>query len=158
MANPVIFDDGGSTRIKLLLNGGGAGAMDGLLDVNSATNQATEVIHKNYKTIQVSAIDDTGEPVALLESTDLTNGDSFQITSDNGQTVTGTIGVGGHLTITVAGTAGNPPMMEAKQFKKRRRYIIANAGAILNVSGAASGVPFAIATAGNLYTTVFVDD
>jgi hypothetical protein len=158
MANPVIFDDGGSTRIKLILNGGGAGVMDGLLDVDTTTMQASQTVNRNYKQIQVSGIDHTGLPVPLLPVSNLALGDSFTIESDNGQTVTGTIGVGGHLTILVEGTAGNPPMMEAKQFKKKRRYIIANAGTILKVSGAAGGVPFTITTAGNLYTTVLVTD
>ena len=34
MAEPVIFDDGGSTRIKRVLPGNGVGEMDSLLNVD----------------------------------------------------------------------------------------------------------------------------
>ena len=159
MANPVIFDDGGSTRIKLLLAGGGAGAMDGLLDVDSGTGESSHIITKNYTTIQVSAINSTGVPVAMLATSPLGIGDTFTITSENNQAVTGTIGAGGHLTITIIGSAANPPMMEAKQFQKKRRYVIANAGPIRSVSFTPSGGAVQMLPAGgNVYTTVFVDD
>src|SRR5262249_47639656 len=37
MANPIVFDCGGSTRIKRVLGGGGFGAMNSLLDVDFLT-------------------------------------------------------------------------------------------------------------------------
>lgn len=156
MASPVIFDDGGSTRIKLRLSSG-VGAMDDLLDVDPATGRATQTVNRPYTTITLSAIDNIGAPTPVLVAALVAAGDSFTLQSANSQTVTGTFGVAGHLTITLQGTVGNPPMVEAKQFAKKRRYVIANAGAIQQVSVTLGGVTQNFNTSANLYTTVLVN-
>ena len=157
MANPVIFDDGGSTRIKRVVPNG-PGAMNSLLDVDFSVNpaQANDKVDGPFTLIRLVSIDQTGTAATAVDSA-LVTGDNFTIISDNGQRVTGTIDALGHCTITVVGSANNPPLMEAKQFKKRRRYIVANAGPIQSIDGVANGAPFHFAAAaGSIYSTLVI--
>ena len=51
--------------------------------------------------------------------------DNFVVVSGN-QTILGEIDIAGDLTLTIYSTVADP-MVEAKQHKRKRRYIIANA-------------------------------
>jgi hypothetical protein len=157
MASPVIFDDGGSTRIKRLIPNG-PGAMNALLDVDMTLNpaQSTETVAGPFTKIRVVSIDHTGFAATPVDSA-LRSGDSFSIASENGQNVTGDIDGAGQCVITVLGSANNPPLMEAKQFKKRRRYIVANAGPIATIDAVLNGVPVHFAAAaGTIYSTLVI--
>jgi hypothetical protein len=135
-ADPVIIDDGGSTRLKRVVSRG-AGEMNGLLDVDpSATPpQSSETLPGPYSHIRVVTLDKDGAGGAnpVLDSA-LTANDTFTITSANGQITVGTFDNALNLTISLQGTATNVPLVEARQFDRKRRYEVMNAGKITNVS------------------------
>jgi hypothetical protein len=154
--SPVIFDDGGSTRLKHLINNG-PGAMNGLLDVDTTVNpaQSTDTIAGPFTSVRVVTIDATGAATTPVNSA-LLSGDNFTITSDNGQTVTGVIDAQGRCVITIIGSNNNPPLMEAKQFKKKRRYVVANAGPIVAIDGTANGAVFHFVANNAIYSTLVI--
>ena len=135
MSTPVIFDDGGSTRLKLV--NAGFGAMNTLLDVDTSANPpaSSAIVNGPFNRIIGVTIDMTGTAATFL-NTALNANDTFLITSDGGQALAGSIDAGGRCTITLAPSQGNSPapLVEAKQFKKKRRYVVSNAGPILSVS------------------------
>ena len=137
MADPIIFDCGGSTRIKRITGAGGVGAMNGLLDVDDAANppQSQEIVKDAFTSIVISSLDrrGAGNPVVISP---LANPTTFLIESDGGQSVQGDV-TAAACTITVFGNP-IPPMVEAKEFHKKRRYDVVNAGAIqrITVNGA----------------------
>jgi hypothetical protein len=154
MADPVIVDDGGSTRIKRLTNG--VGAMNGLLDVDPNANppQSTESVHGPFSHITVVTIDDTGAATTALD-TDLVAHDTFTIFSANDQATVGTIDHTGKLTLSLQGTTHNIPMVEARQLAKKRRYEVTNAGPIQQISGTLNGAAASFSIPGtNIYTAV----
>jgi hypothetical protein len=129
MPRPVILDDGGSTRIKLF-----DGRLDDLLDVSKTTGKPYQsfatAIGPLYQ-IKVVCIDksgtatqpeDNGFPIPM--PTDST----FEIQSGHHR-VAGKI-VSGNCEITVKGADDIEPIVEARQSKGQRRYIISNAPAI----------------------------
>src|SRR5260370_33848182 len=138
MSNPVIVDCGGSTRIKRLEHNG-IGAMNSLLDVDPALNppSSTQVLNRTFVQVAVASIDTGGIPTQQL-NTGLAGNDNFTITSENGQQVQLQINPAQtSLTITVLAQPGNAPLMEAKHFNRRRRYVAINAGAIRSIVGTA---------------------
>jgi len=153
---PVIFDDGGSTRIKRLVPNG-FGAMNGLLDVDENQNppQSSETVAGPFTNIKVVTIDANGNSAPQLNSP-INPNDTFTITSSNGQTTVGTLDNTSRCVIQVQGVANNAPLVEAKQFQKKRRYVVANAGPIQQITGNINGGNVAINTAGNLYTTLIL--
>jgi hypothetical protein len=154
MADPVIVDDGGSTRIKRLTNG--VGAMNGLLDVDPNANppQSTESVHGPFSHITVVTIDESGTATQALDS-DLVANDSFTISSANDQFTVGAVDHTGKLTLSLQGTASNMPLVEARQFAKKRLYEVTNAGPIQQISGILNGLPANISVPGtNIYTAV----
>ena len=140
--DPIIFDDGGSTRIMKSVADDDE-ALDGLLDVDTNANppQSSARVEGPFSQLSGVSVDYSGVPNQFV-NTALIEGDYFTIVSDNGQSVYGAIDGNGRCKITVKGSTGNPPMVEAKQFKKMRRYFVGNAGPILSVDGVANGAAF----------------
>jgi len=131
MADAVIVDDGGSTRIKRLMSNG-IGEMDSLLDVDDLTTPAnsrgsTHDINKAYTTAVIGCQDNTG----TVANVAITFNGPIEISSQLDQSVliskTNT-----KLTITVFSKVSDP-IVEAKQHKKKRRYVVANSGPIQTV-------------------------
>jgi hypothetical protein len=130
MADAVIIDDGGSTRIKRLMSG--IGEMDSLLDVDDLTTPAnsrgsTHDINKAYTTAVIGCQDNTG----AVTNVAINFVGPIEINSQLDQSVliskTNT-----KLTLTVFSTVSDP-IVEAKQHKKKRRYVVANSGPIQTV-------------------------
>jgi hypothetical protein len=161
MANPIIVDCGGSTRIKRL-EPNGYGDLNTLLDVDPNLNppSATKVLNnKTFTQVAVAFIDSDGTATQDHKSQVIAN-DNFTITSVNGQSVVLQInGTNTSLTITVKGQQGNPPLMEAKHFNKKRRYVCINAGGITSIMGTANGAPYAFnAPANSIYVTLILNE
>jgi len=130
MADAVIVDDGGSTRIKRLMSNG-IGKMDSLLDVDDLTTPAssrgsTHDINKQYNTAVIGCQDEEGTVVNVAINAFST----IEISSQLDQSVLITKGT--KLTITVF-SKNSDPIVEAKQHKKKRRYVVANSGPIQTV-------------------------
>jgi hypothetical protein len=157
MASPVIFDDGGSTRIKLMDEHGGVGSMDRLLNVNvNRTCPASrERVRGPYTHIKIVSLEADGSPSTLLES-GLIPGDAIAILSFNGQSVIGTIDDLGRCVILVQGKPENIPLVEAKQVGNKRRYVVSNAGSIRQIEGRANGEHISFDTRDSIYTTVIM--
>jgi hypothetical protein len=130
MADAVIVDDGGSTRIKRLLSNG-IGEMDSLLDVDDLTTPpnsrgSTHDINKQYNTAVIGCQDEQGTVVNVA----INSFSTIEISSQLDQSVFITKGT--KLTIMVFSKASDP-IVEAKQHKKKRRYVVANSGPIQTV-------------------------
>src|SRR4029453_10190215 len=69
MADPVIIDDGGSTRIKRVLPGNGVGEMDSLLNVKGLTPSprrgSSETEKEPFTSVLIVCQDKTGSPFTL---------------------------------------------------------------------------------------------
>jgi len=120
----------------------GAGVMDALLDVQegvpalnrAGSTQIVNAIGSSYSTIRISFIDSDGAPFQALAPTAFS---SFEIQSGN-QKITGDLVVDGttgfkNLRMTVHGPTENPPIVESKQSRGKRRYIVSNAPPIAEV-------------------------
>jgi hypothetical protein len=154
MADPMIIDDGGSTRLKRIVQNG-VGAMNGLLDVDDTANppQSSETLNGPFSNVTVVTID--GNIVATTPvNNPISPNDTFTISSLNGQSVVVTITAGSGCVISVRGSQNNAPLVEAKQLKKKRRYVVINAGPIQSITVVLSGTSTNISTAGNLYSTL----
>jgi len=157
MADPIIFDCGGSTRVKKFDNG--HGAMNKLLDVDPNANPpASATQHENgpYTRIRVVTIDYNNPPVLSDFAINPGSAFSFTINSENGQTVQGDGDINGACDITVIGSPNNPPIVEAKELIKKRRYVVINAGAINRVTVTVNGGPQQVTNAAHLYTTLML--
>jgi len=125
MADAVIVDDGGSTRIKQLPPA--TKRMDDLLSDKSDSPEGT------FSKIKVVFLDSEGAILATREKP-LDSDDTFLVASAHGQVLSGEMShVGKKLTLTLSSTNGAEPLVEAKQHKQQRRYIVSNAGAIEKV-------------------------
>jgi hypothetical protein len=134
MGDPVIFDDGGSTRIRRVLLGGGIGAMNSLLDVGplkamagvpvpAGTPGSQHKINSAFANIVVVFQDSTGAAFTIgptaFANCEVTSGD---------QKVRGDIvAAGTALVITAFSLAGQEPLVEAKQHHGKRHYVVTNA-------------------------------
>jgi hypothetical protein len=161
MANPVIVDCGGSTRIKRLENGG-MGAMNSLLDVDPALTppSSTQRLNNTYAHVTIASVNADGKAMQQLDSA-VAGNDKFTITSENGQSVVLQINANNTmLTMTVQGLPNNPPLVEAKHFNKKRRYVAINAGAITSIVGTANGRPvnFDAVAANSIYVTLVLNE
>src|SRR5215510_10028294 len=119
MADAVIVDDGGSTRIKRLMSNG-IGEMDSLLDVDDLTNPpnsrgSSDDINKQFNNAVIGFQDDTG----TVDNVPITSFNTIEISSqlDQGVLISRTTT---KLTITVFSKVSDP-IVEAKQHKKKRR-------------------------------------
>jgi len=168
MADTVIIDDGGSTRIKQRASVPGNGHMDSLLEVTApgggvgphSDASATGL----FNSITIVFLSPTG--VATMASgaaIPLATSDTFTVFSDNDQRVDGKIVAATAVTpskcdITIRGVAGTRPLVEAKHSGIQRRYVIANAGPIISVTVNAAGAPQNFPTPANtIYTTVILN-
>jgi hypothetical protein len=107
--------------------------MDDLLSDKSDSPEGT------FANIKVVFLDSAGAILATREKA-LDSDDSFTIASGHGQVVSGEMSnVGKKLTITLTSSNGAEPLVEAKQHKQQRRYIVANAGPIEKVDFKSAG-------------------
>jgi hypothetical protein len=155
MADAIIFDDGGSTRIKQLRQ-----KLDDLLD------NSKDFARGPFTTLRISCVDETGAsgpptgagtfPIAMVLN------DTFKIFSGDhrleGRIVDRT--PGGTATdcqVTVSGINNIEPIIEARHSKGQRRYIVSNAPAIVKIEVNAQGPvqTFGI-PAGTIYTMVIL--
>jgi hypothetical protein len=156
MADPVVIDDGGSTRIKQLTDNSD---MDGLIGAHS------DLANGRYEspppvlprcTLTVVHIN-SNAAAATVPAVPLNTGDIVEIVSQNGQMTTVVYRVTRQLDITVSPAAGGAePMVEARQSGSRRRYIVTNAGTIQTVTHVRGAVvtPVFAAAATTVYTMV----
>ena len=150
MANAIVVDCGGSTRIKRIMGAGGDGDMRGLLDVQDLPG----VGRGSQAHVPAGAGGPFSSMTIMFQDAEYTPFTipglplprSFQITSHLGQNVRGDLDPGGTgITITIFGNDVDP-LVEARQLRtdppapagnpgpRRRRYIVANAGPIKTIS------------------------
>jgi hypothetical protein len=155
MADAVIVDDGGSTRIKQLRH-----KLDALLDNSDAVAQGP------FSSLRISCVDENGAsgepggggafPIAMALD------DTFKIFSGNhrleGRIVDGR--PGGTATdcrISITGVNNTDPIIEARSSKGQRRYIVSNAPVIGKVEVNAQGpVQTFNIPPGTIYTVVIL--
>ena len=141
--DPIIIDDGGSTRIKQLIVNT-QGILDGLLtsphqDVadgqfpDGAGSGGTNA--KCY--VRIISIDKNGVVTKLPAAPndpnfELSGGDTAEIVSGLNQSLKITLNSGGGILVDLNGTNGDP-VVEARQNGAQRRYIVSNSGLILQV-------------------------
>src|SRR5262245_14749026 len=117
--DPVLYDDGGSTRIKKILRSG-AGDMDDLFKVRNGvggvgrvgSDETVVARNTSYGTIRISIIDSLGLGVEAVASTAFRE---FEIASGDHR-IKGTLVPNGalmDLVMTVHGPAANPPIIES---------------------------------------------
>ena len=153
MADPIVFDCGGSTRIKRI-EARGVGNLGTILDVDQLTGPGAVVLQPGtgplppvstgsqqlvnpgaatpFRGLSIMFQDSAGVPFTIPVA-GLPN---FLIESDQGQSVRGDF-AGGNLIVTVF-SPDDDPIIAAKQLrrgaKKQRRYIIENAGGIRKIT------------------------
>lgn len=134
MADAVVIDDGGSTRIKRILPGG-VGEMDSLLNITDITTTrrgSTHTVNDSFTTVMIVCQDKTGAPFTL--TVNLTG--VVEVASALQQNVSAKMN-GGNLDLTVFSDRSEP-IVEAKQHGGKRRYVVSNSGPIetVKVNGA----------------------
>jgi hypothetical protein len=152
MADTVIVDDGGSTRIKRLMNGNAVGAMDSLLDVDNLPNGTRGSDHKindSFSHILIIVQDRLGKPFTVKDSAfssvTISSGLAQEITAVKNST---------SLTLTIF-SGSSDPIVESKQHNKKRRYVVSNSGTIVfNVRKGETEVKPATAQTPIVYTSV----
>ena len=175
MADPVIFDDGGSTRIKQLRMTTATGKMDDLLEVKviAGSAQSTDTAIGAFSQLQIACIkaDGTSSPPDLGGAPApagtfpiaMVVGDTFEVQSGKHRVrgkLVNNAGMGlphtaADCEITVKGTGGVDPIVEARHSGVQRRYIISNAPLIDTVDVNAAGpVKSFTIPAGTVYTLV----
>ena len=145
--DPVVIDDGGSTRIKKLRNpesGNSLGEMDTLMDVKhdrpepgkSTSENTTNFRNRGYgERVTVSFVNSSGVaatapgfPVDNFKFVKIVSGDeTIQ------HTIVGEAQTDGKLHIAITGHRLNPPIVDARQHELQRRYIVTNAASIISV-------------------------
>lgn len=153
MGDPVIIDDGGSTRIKQMKLLAASGKMDDLLEVDetaSSPNSKDFALgpFSQITILCISVNGVAGPPDSAAGDTvpiALNLDEGFEIVSENNQRVIGKIidrasmpgappgSTARDCLITVKGVSGSKPIIEARHGGKQRRYIVSNAGPIIKV-------------------------
>ena|SRR5688572_10005934 len=131
MAEAIIVDDGGSTRIKRVMTGTAVGAMDSLLDVDdlgNGTRGSDHTINDSYSNLLIVIQDKFGKPFQITDASFTT----VAISSGLNQEITAAKNGSSSLTLTVFSGASDP-IVESKQHKKKRRYVVSNSGPIEKV-------------------------
>jgi hypothetical protein len=131
MAEAIIFDDGGSTRIKRVMTGTAVGAMDSLLDVDDlgdGTRGSEHTINDSFSKLLIVTQDKTGKPFTITDTSFTT----VEVSSGLAQEIIAEKSAGA-LTITVF-SAISDPIVESKQHKKKRRYVVSNSGPIEKIT------------------------
>src|SRR5882672_9760561 len=135
-AEPLIIDDGGSTRIKQakddvnmdkLLKTPHTDGADGTF-INTVTGNAR--CRVKILTIGANGASTPSGPY------DFGGGETAVIVSQLGQKVTLRLDAAGSLQVTLTSSAGGgpQPIVEAKQSELRRRYVVSNAGPVDTVT------------------------
>jgi len=127
MADTVIIDDGGSTRIKKVTTTTAVGAMDSLLDVDDrgdGTTGSDHTITDSYSHLRIVIQDKIGKAFEITDASFtnvvISSGLAQEITVDKNTT---------SLTLSVF-SATSDPIVESKQHKRKRRYVVSNSGPI----------------------------
>ena len=132
MADAVIVDDGGSTRIKQLKGSTATGHMDDFLDKKKGHPDG------DFSNVRIIALKADGTTL-LTRNEPMNKSDSFTITSVNAQLVLCEMENNGktiHLSLDTeppVKALGVEPMVESKQHGLQRRYIVSNSGPIKKV-------------------------
>jgi hypothetical protein len=154
MADAIIFDDGGSTRIKQLQQ-----KLDELLDSQKAIAKGP------FSKLRISCVDKDGAaqapsgggtfPITMVKN------DTFKIFSGNHRLEGRIVGNGAatDCQITVSGVNNIDPIIEARHNNGQRRYIVSNAPTIDKIEVNATGPvqTFGIPP-GTIYTVVILND
>jgi hypothetical protein len=131
MADAVIIDDGGSTRIKQLKSATASGKMDDFLDKKKGHPDG------DFSNIRIVALKGDGTTL-LTRNEPMNKSDSFTIESVNAQLVLCEMENNGktiHLSLDALPAVkalGVEPMVEAKDHGQRR-YVVSNSGPITKV-------------------------
>jgi hypothetical protein len=150
--DPVLYDDGGSTRIKKVLRSG-AGDMDALFNVRAFTvngedrlgaDETVKAAGSSFGTIRISIVDSDGAGFSVVPPTAFRE---FEIQSGD-QRIKGTLernsttGLDDFVML-VHGPKLNPPIVESRQSNGQRRYIVSNAPPIdgVTITPASGGQP-----------------
>jgi len=131
MADAIIIDDGGSTRIKRVLAGSSVGAMDSLLDVDDfgdGTRGSDHTINDSFTKLLIVIQDKFGKPFTINDSSFST----VEISSALAQEILAEKSASS-LTVTVFSSISDP-IVESKQHKKKRRYVVSNSGPIEKIT------------------------
>jgi hypothetical protein len=140
MGSPIIIDDGGSLRLKLINSG--VGDMDNLRDVKpgvpeagrkgSQHNEKVTNSGDNYGRVVITYIDSKGNPTRI---TDKPFTSRVVVTSENHEVLAAIEQASGlkHLKLIVHGPDHNRPEVDSKQHPGQRRYIVSNASPIMTV-------------------------
>ena len=129
MGEPVVIDDGGSTRIKRVLPGG-VGDMDALLNIKDlAPNRrgSTDTLNDTFTQVLIVCQDKTGNPFTKT----VPFSGEVEIASALQQNVSAKMN-GGNFSLTVFSDKSEP-IVEAKQHGGKRRYVVSNSGPIESV-------------------------
>ena len=128
MADAVIVDDGGSTRIKQLKGNDADGKMDDLI------SEKTDQAKGTFDSLRVVFFDATGDPHGPIDRA-LNANDRIVIQSGNMQKVVGLVNGANKLSLSLESDDPDlESLVDAKQNKQQRRYVVSNAGRILTVS------------------------
>lgn len=153
MAEPVIVDDGGSTRIRQV----GKHLDDLLIDLKEKAKKVGNPVSLHVLFLRPDCI------LSEVGSVPLADKDEIEIASGNGQRVNITVNKGLHfdLDLEMIGTLEDP-ILEARQYSDRRpgrnvqqrRYVIVNAGSIDTIK-VKNGPVFDASAARSLYTLLW---
>jgi hypothetical protein len=139
MAEAIIVDDGGSTRIKKVKTTGSAGKLNDLIDVH------TDVATGPFTELTITCIDETGTPTLPGGASATTfplnlggTGGTFKVISGD-HLVEGTIINGTDCLLSVKGQNGADPLIEGKHAKGQHRYVVSNAPPIDKVEVKVAG-------------------
>ena len=131
MADAVIVDDGGSTRIKRMMNGNAVGAMDSLLDVDNLPDGTRGSDHKitdSFSHLLIVVQDKLGKPFEIKDSSftsvTISSGLAQEISAVKNST---------SMTLTIFSGVSDP-IVESKQHNKKRRYVVSNSGPIEKIT------------------------
>lgn len=173
MADAVIIDDGGSTRIKQLKGSGpgsASGKIDDLIEVDTSASPA----HSQgfalgpFSQIQITCLSNagavtslTGAPIAMgLNHTFKVQSGDHRLEGRIVDRSAGTPPPGSakDCQMTISGVSGTAPIVEARHNNGQRRYIISNAPPIDKVEVNAAGAPKTfVVPGGTIYTVVILN-
>jgi hypothetical protein len=171
MAQPVLIDDGGSTRIKQLKGPGPDptnGRLDNLIEVDtsSAPAKSTDFARGPFSQVQIVCMDSTGAVTSLIvPPIAMALNHTFKVHSGNHRlegrivdrtTATPDPGSATDCQITISGVSGTEPIVEARHNNGQRRYIISNAPPIGKVEVNAAGPPKQFNVPGGIIYTVVI--
>jgi hypothetical protein len=156
MAEPVIIDDGASTRIRGLWRAGlhSAGIIWRIDPGNPPRSNAVQC--GPFHRVAIASVDIHGAPHAVFEA-GLHPRDHFTVASGNCQFVNVRVDLGGHCTLSLQGEEHNPPELEARMSGGSRRYVVANAGAIQRINGVIGGEPMDYHAQDAIYTSILLE-